>query len=55
MKFGLIGHNISYSKSKEIFDSMGIEYKVYDVSCVEQGIELAFADKLDGFNVTTPF
>lgn len=55
MKVGLIGRNIGYSKSKEIFESQGIEYKVYDVSCVEQGIELAFADKLDGFNVTTPF
>ena len=55
MKFGLIGSNIGYSKSKEIFESKGIEYHVYDVSCVEQGLELAIADKLDGFNVTKPF
>ena len=55
MKVGLIGRNIGYSKSKEIFEAKGIEYHVYDVPYVEQGIELAFADKLDGFNVTTPF
>ena len=55
MKVGLIGKGIEYSKSKEIFESQGIEYKAYDVSCVEQGLECVFADKLDGFNVTTPF
>ena len=55
MKFGLIGSNIGYSKSKEIFESKGIEYHVYDVPYVEQGLEMAIADKLDGFNVTKPF
>lgn len=55
MKVGLIGSNIWYSKSKEIFESQGIEYKIYDVSYVEQGLELAIADKLDGFNITKPF
>ena len=34
MKVGLIGKRIEYSKSKEIFESQGIEYKAYDVSCV---------------------
>lgn len=55
MKFGLIGKNIGYSKSKDLFDQWGIEYKIYDVNNVEQGLELAIADKLDGFNVTKPF
>ena len=55
MKFGLIGHNIGYSKSKEIFESQGFEYFVYDVPNVEQGLEMVINDRLDGFNVTTPF
>lgn len=55
MKFGLIGHNIGYSKSQQIFESKGIEYEVYDVDHIEQGIELALNDNLSGFNVTTPF
>jgi shikimate dehydrogenase len=55
MKFGLIGRNIGYSKSKEIFEAKGIEYHVYDVPYVEQGIEMAIADQLNGFNVTKPF
>ena len=55
MKFGLIGHNIGYSKSKEIFESQGFEYFVYDVPYVEQGLEMVINDRLDGFNVTTPF
>lgn len=55
MKVGLIGKGIEYSKSKEWFEKQGIEYLVFDVSCVEQGLELAIDNKLDGFNVTTPF
>ena len=55
MKFGLIGHNIEYSKSKEIFESQGFEYKVYDVPNVELGLQAAIDDRLDGFNITTPF
>jgi hypothetical protein len=51
MKFGLIGKNIGYSKSKDLFDQWGIEYKIYDVNNVEQGLELAIADKLDGFKI----
>ena len=55
MKFGLIGKNIEYSKSKEIFESQGFEYKIYDVPNVELGLQAAIDDKLDGFNITTPF
>ena len=55
MKFGLIGHNIEYSKSKEIFESQGFEYKVYDVPNVELGLQAVIDDRLDGFNITTPF
>ena len=30
MKYALIGHNIEYSKSKEWFESQGVEYEVFD-------------------------
>lgn len=55
MKFGLIGKNIGYSKSKELFEQWNLDYRVYDVDSVEQGLELVIDDKLDGFNVTKPF
>ena len=30
MKYALIRHNIEYSKSKEWFESQGVEYEVFD-------------------------
>ena len=53
-KFGLIGKNISYSESKNIFDSYNFNdasYNIYDVDTLDKN----FLKTLDGFNVTTPY
>lgn len=53
-KFGLIGKNISYSESKNIFNSYNFDdasYDVYDVDTIDKD----FLKTLDGFNVTTPY
>ena len=53
-KFGLIGKNISYSESKNIFNSYNFEdasYDIYDVDTLDKD----FLKTLDGFNVTTPY
>lgn len=53
-KFGLIGKNISYSESKNIFDSYNFENASYDIYDMEK-IDIDFLRTLDGFNVTTPY
>lgn len=54
-KFGLIGKNISYSKSKYLFellyDKNDYEYEIYDIDKIDKDFLL----QLDGFNVTTPY
>lgn len=53
-KFGLIGKNISYSESKNIFNSYNFDdasYDIYDVDIIDKD----FLKTLDGFNVTTPY
>lgn len=53
-KFGLIGKNISYSESKNIFNSYNFSdatYNIYDVDRLDKD----FLKTLDGFNVTTPY
>lgn len=55
-KFGLIGKNIAYSKSKELFDSKQFEdaeYKLYDIN--EENITREFLQQFDGLNVTIPY
>jgi shikimate dehydrogenase len=56
MKYALIGHNIEYSKSKEWFESQGVEYEVFDTDDLKGTIEKIKADpEIGGFNVTTPY
>lgn len=56
MKYALIGHNIEYSKSKEWFESQGVEYEVFDTDDLKGMIEKIKADpEIGGFNVTTPY
>ena len=56
MKYALIGHNIEYSKSKEWFESQGVEYEVFDTDDLKGTIEKIKAyPEIGGFNVTTPY
>lgn len=56
MKYALIGHNIEYSKSKEWFESQGVEYEVFDTDDLKGTIKKIKADpEIGGFNVTTPY
>lgn len=55
-KYGLIGHGIGYSKSKEIFDiyfeeSRGLSYEIIDTDSINKELLLGY----NGLNVTTPY
>lgn len=55
-KYGLIGKNISYSLSKEIFDNKCFkdsEYFLYSIS--EEEITKEFLNQFNGLNVTIPY
>ena len=55
-KYGLIGKNISYSLSKEIFDNKCFkdsEYFLYNIS--EEEITKEFLNQFNGLNVTIPY
>ena len=55
-KYGLIGKNISYSLSKEIFDNKCFkdsEYFLYNIS--EEEISKEFLNQFNGLNVTIPY
>lgn len=53
-KFGLIGKNISYSESKNLFNSRNFRDASYEIYDAEK-IDIDFLRTLDGFNVTTPY
>ena len=55
-KYGLIGKNITYSKSKWIFDSRfgirkDLSYTIHDIDTLNKEFLLS----MNGFNVTTPY
>lgn len=53
-KFGLVGKDISYSKSKEIFDSRyqgKYSYEIIDTDKISKELLLEY----DGLNITTPY
>lgn len=55
-RFGLIGQNISYSRSKELFDKHNFEdaeYQIYDIT--REQLNREFLLQFDGLNVTTPY
>lgn len=55
-KYGLIGHNIQYSKSKEIHENLNknIEYNIIDIP-FEKIKEVLSDSSYQGFNVTIPY
>lgn len=60
-KYGLIGNNISYSKSPvlhqiiaEIFN-IDLTYELFDVNSIEEINQLINSHKIKGFNVTKPY
>jgi len=59
MKIGLIGQDIGYSKSKEIFESFSSDmtYEVMDIQekNIRDAIYYMQVNKFAGFNVTKPF
>ena len=55
MKFGLIGKDISYSLSKQWFNSHGETYEVFDTADLKKAIDYFRRLGYTGFNVTTPY
>jgi len=59
--FGLLGHNIAYSKSPSIFGTLAdirrvdIEFDVVDISPTALDATMERLKALDGFSVTIPF
>ena len=58
MKIGLIGKNIGYSKSKEIFETTyGCQYDVFDIEPQQLSETIYFMKNngYSGFNITKPY
>lgn len=58
MKIGLIGKNIGYSQSKNIFENeYGCEYNVFDIEehQLKDAINFMFKNGYTGFNITKPY